>query len=465
MTPEQVQKYFANGHTIAFANDNASATMMSANSDLVALTGRHYTSVQFLVDALYIAAWLQGWPSNLGGTLPIPKAPNASLSASQAQAWAFLRWQGGGIVTGGPGTGKTWLVTQVVMAMPKDHSIVCCALAGKAVARLKEKLGSDYECKTIHSLLGYIEGSAPEYDEFHQLDYDMIVVDECTLLSDKIMAMLLRAVRPGTHMIFVGDPNQLPPVGAGQPFADMCYKVMPCCLTENQRFGSDIARYAYDVSCGVFEPGGNDSVFVIPHSVELTRVVNANFVKRVEAKFGSTDIIHLCCTNEEADEVKTRARWGRTNADMVVGERVMFTRTNYDLGFFNGEMATIKDVDKDTDIISMALDRGPTVELQTSSFDTYCQYGVSITAHRSQGSEWDVVVLHMTKRWKNRFMMDKNLFYTAITRAKKGVVIYGDVKGLTSNTRNSLLQWLDDDYVAVLNERINSGKIDVRNFI
>ncbi|MBW8874843.1 MAG: ATP-dependent RecD-like DNA helicase [Acidobacteria bacterium] len=355
------------------------------------------------------------------------------------------------VITGGPGTGKTTLVRGLVKILErKRQKVLLAAPTGRAAKRLAEATGA--EATTLHRLLEL----DPKTRQFvrnreHPLSCDLLIVDEASMLDTILANHVLRAVPDHGRLILVGDVDQLPSVGPGRVLADLIRStaVEVVRLTEifRQAERSLIVVNAHRVNQGmmpVLESVDSDGDFFFierPQPEELVETVAQLVSRRIPAKFGLDPVEQIQVLtpmnrgplgtenlntvlrellNPQGVEV---TRGGRT---LRVGDKVMQVRNNYDLEVFNGDIGRIVAVDEVDQLVTVALDGREVVYDPGSLDELVLAYACSI--HKSQGSEYPCVVipLHST----HYVMLQRNLLYTALTRAKRLAILVGEERAL-----------------------------------
>ncbi len=366
------------------------------------------------------------------------------------------------VITGGPGTGKTTIINTIISLLSDEGcSLSLCAPTGRAAKRMSQMCG--IEAKTIHRLLeaeySYDNSKLVfKRNSANPLETDVIIVDEMSMVDILLFYNLIKAVPQHCRLILVGDCDQLPPVGAGNVLKDIIDSgiLKTVRLTEifRQAQESMIVTNAHKINSGVFPvcKNGKDSDFF--------------FISRPDAQTGVREVTELAYTrlpkflgksSPYSIQVLTPTKRGplgtenlntvlqktfnppsekkpeikRKNTILRKGDKVMQMRNNYDIewggeksgvGIFNGDMGIIEDIDTKQGILYILFDGEKKTEYPFElAIDLELAY--AITVHKSQGSEFDAVILPVYQVHKN--LMSRNLFYTAVTRAKSLVVLVG----------------------------------------
>jgi len=388
-----------------------------------------------------------------------------TLAPGQQKALKTSLKNGFSIITGGPGTGKTTIIRALLHAagVPRARTALA-APTGRAAKRMTETTG--YPARTIHRLLEYSPADhAFQRNEDEPLDADLVIVDEASMLDVSLCHALVRAIEPGARVVFVGDVDQLPPVGAGAPFTDLIRSdVIPVARLDRifrQGAGSAIIDNAHAVNEGrvpqVTKPGTplQDFYFIerdepvqilqlIEHLVS-TRIPNRFGLDAVDdvqvlspMRNGMIGIHHLnerlqALLNPSAGVAGQELTHGSTV--FRLGDKVMQVRNDYDRNVFNGDVGRIDKVDRKEGRLVVTVD-GQAVIYQRDQLDELVlAYAVSV--HKSQGSEYPAVVMPVsTQHFK---MLQRNLIYTGLTRGKRLVVIVGTTKAMGIAVRNAEL--------------------------
>jgi exodeoxyribonuclease V alpha subunit len=439
-----------------------------------------------------------------GGLLRLLDAPGDRLAGFQAVDWTvaldWLRQTIGvtlapeqeaavklaltervAVLTGGPGCGKSYTVRAVVaLARAKHAKIALAAPTGRAAKRLAELAG--LEAATLHRLLQLRPGGDAAFDRDHPLDADLLVVDEASMLDVLLANKLIKAIPPGAHLLFVGDVDQLPSVGAGEVLRDLlaAERLPRVRLTHvfRQAQQSGVVINAHRINAG--QPPithGLDDFFLFAEDdpdrvADLVVEIVAN---RLPRRFGldpRQEVQVLCpmhrglagagVLNERLQAALTPGREGlaeRRFGGRVyrVGDKVMQLRNNYDkgtAGVFNGSVGVVTALSLEDSELRVLLDEDEEVAYGFDELDELTHaYAVSI--HRSQGSEYPCVVVPVTtSAW---LMLQRNLLYTAVTRAKRMVVLVGSRRALAKAVRT---QSAGRRYTA-LTQRLRPGGVGV----
>lgn len=358
------------------------------------------------------------------------------------------------VLTGGPGTGKTTTTRAIIAAL--RHAglrIILAAPTGRAAKRMSEATGM--EAKTIHRMLEYNPADGYKRNSENPLEGDALIVDECSMIDIILMNNLMKAIPQSMRLVFVGDVDQLPSVGAGNVLRDIIdsgsIPVVRLTKIFRQAQRSRIVMSAHAVNQGSFPDlsNGKDTDFF--------------FIKDDEAESVAQQIVNLVQTrlpkayNLSSSEIQVltpmqRGVVGAASLNMSLqqalnpagpalfrggytfrqGDRVMQLRNNYDKDVYNGDLGFITSVDETERTLSADFD-GKAVEYEASELDELT-LAYATTIHKSQGSEYAVVVMPVLM---NHFvMLQRNLIYTGITRAKRICILIGSTKALAYAIKN-----------------------------
>lgn len=371
------------------------------------------------------------------------------------------------IITGGPGTGKTTTINTIIKYFELEGmDIFLAAPTGRAAKRMSETTG--FEARTVHRMLelnGGVEGSAGfERNENHPLETDVIIVDEMSMVDITLMHALLKAIAIGTRLILVGDVNQLPSVGPGSVLRDMieshaCNVVM---LTKifRQASTSDIIVNAHKINQGeevLLDNKSMDFFFLKRYEADIIINVVLQLIKQKLPKFvdatpydiqvltpmrkGLLGVERLNGILQQYLNPPMKQKLEKEHGEMLFreGDKVMQTRNNYQLaweirtkfgltvekgtGVFNGDMGIVREINDFAEQMTVEFDEGRMVEYPYKLLDEL-ELAYAITIHKSQGSEYPAVVIPLLSG--PSMLMNRNLLYTAVTRARKCVTLVGN---------------------------------------
>jgi exodeoxyribonuclease V alpha subunit len=380
------------------------------------------------------------------------------LAERQRQAVQMALTNKVSILTGGPGTGKTSTVQAILRLLQnKEKTALLAAPTGRAAKRLAESTA--YEAKTIHRLLEVSpsEGFKFKRNQDNPLECDLLILDECSMIDLALMNNLLKAIPLAAHLLLVGDADQLPSVGAGNVLRDLIVSgVVPVTQLDvifRQAADSTIVTNAHRINRGespLFPKDKQDFYFFSQEDPEDAADLIVDIVaRRIPQKFSlpSKNIQVLSpmhrgavgarVLNQKLQEKLNPLRYDRPeyrsgSRVFRIGDRVLQLRNNYDKDVFNGDVGHIKHIDLEEGEIWVEFE-GRSVSYELSDLDELTlAYAMSV--HKSQGSEYPVVVLPMLTQ--HYVMLQRNLLYTAITRAKKMVVIVGTRKATAMAVKN-----------------------------
>lgn len=369
------------------------------------------------------------------------------------------------VITGGPGTGKTTIIKAICNILNENNlKFNLAAPTGRAAKRMQES--TENVAFTIHRLIGIKpESPIPEFNEENTLDCDYVILDEASMIDIKLMDKLLKALSSKTALILVGDHNQLPSVGAGNVLKDILdtdIKSVRLKKIFRQAQESNIVVNAHKINDGLYpilNQKNKDFFFINSNSknfqndlLDLVKNRLPNYYKldpindiqilapSKKSLWGIVNINDLCQKelNKNPNSIKIN------NRIFKLGDKVMQVRNNYELeslnpddfddGVYNGDIGRIIDIDKNMESLKVEFYDGNIVSCKKEDVkDLDLSY--AITIHKSQGSEFDCVLIPMMPA--SFMLLNRNLLYTAITRAKKLVILLGEKKILKQMVRNN----------------------------
>ena len=371
------------------------------------------------------------------------------------------------ILTGGPGTGKTTTINTMIRVFEEEGlEIELAAPTGRAAKRMKEATGRD--ARTIHRLLE-VSGDPEETLIFNKdmddpLETDVIIIDEMSMVDIFLFQSLLKAIVPGTRLIMVGDADQLPSVGPGRVLGDMIAsgKIPTVTLKRifRQALQSDIVVNAHKINEGIHPVLSNkspdfffiremDPGTIIGTAIKLVRdnlprylkVAGADIQVMAPMKKGVLGVANLNKTMQAYLNPASAGKEEHSRGDTLFreGDRVMQVRNNYQIewttrgrhgavidtgqGVFNGDMGILRSISALSEKMTVEFDEGRFVEYEFDELDQL-ELCYAVTIHKAQGSEYPAVVIPLLRG--PRMLMNRNLLYTAVTRAKQLVVLIGD---------------------------------------
>lgn len=387
----------------------------------------------------------------------ITSADGVSLSDQQKQAVQMALTNKVAVLTGGPGTGKTTTLRTIIGVLESyGQKFKLASPTGRAAKRLAEATG--HPAQTIHRLLGFAPAEGFTYNDENPLDTDMVVVDEASMIDLVLFYNLLKAIRPETHLLLVGDVDQLPSVGAGDVLRDLIRSnICPIATLETifrQEGGSMIIQNAHHINHGRSPNTDNTSndffFFGEEDPVAAAQLLVDVVQNRIPQKFGHDplDDIQVLApmymgkigVNALNDALQNTLNPPGRKAEKLlagrlfrIGDKVMQTRNNYEKEVFNGDIGRIHSIDMQEHVMNVTID-GRVVMYDWLEADELV-HAYAISVHKSQGAEYPVVVMPVLTQ--HYMMLQRNLLYTAITRAKKMVVLVGTRKAIAIAVNNN----------------------------
>lgn len=493
-----MKKYASEGHSFAFYKDlcRETAENLQINSELVedvtedmVFDGRLQLADVNGVRAVYfygyykaecsVAGKLARLENPQGGLKPVGGNIEALIAKTEAQSAVELSSEqkeavrnallsGVSIITGGPGTGKTTIINTLISIVEGSGlKAAVAAPTGRAAKRVMETSGH-FAC-TVHRLLEFFYDEETRYMAFGRnaekpLTQDVVIIDEASMLDLLLAEALCNALKPGTRLILVGDADQLPSVGAGNVLADLIDSefFFTSVLTHiyRQSEQSGIVINAHRINSGDYPKFGEDFRLVKAdkHEEILRKIVDISseipkerlqvLTPTKKGLIGSISLNeHLQKTFNPPSAEKDELKFGSTV--FRVGDRVMQNKNDYQIeykaagnekasgkGVFNGEIGTVAAVDKEMKTVTVVYDDTRWVGYPYIQLDEL-ELAYAITVHKSQGSEFPVVILPMS--WFPPVLATRSLLYTAVTRGKEDVVIVGNpqyMNGMVDNNRS-----------------------------
>lgn len=385
------------------------------------------------------------------------------------------------VITGGPGTGKTTTINTIIKYFELEGmDIFLAAPTGRAAKRMSETTGS--EARTIHRMLelnGGAEGGAGfERNEHNPLETDVIIIDEMSMVDISLMNSLLKAIPVGTRLILVGDANQLPSVGPGSVLRDIiesgACNVVKLSKIFRQASSSDIIVNAHKINQGeeiVLDNKSMDFFFLKRYDADviinvMLQLVMQKMPKYVDAAMyeiqvltpmrkGLLGVERLNGILQQYLNPPAKHKVEKEHGEMIFreGDKVMQIRNNYQLeweirtkfglsvdkgtGVFNGDMGIIREINEFAETMTVEFEEGRTAEYPFKLIDEL-ELAYAITIHKSQGSEYPAVVIPLLSG--PAMLMNRNLIYTAVTRARKCVTLVGDETAFARMVQNTSQQ-------------------------
>ncbi len=380
---------------------------------------------------------------------------NESLSDEQREAVYGAFTKGISIITGGPGTGKTTSIKSIYDNCQRlNLKCLLAAPTGRAAKRISEIIGA--EAKTIHRLLEYSPmDNYWNYNEDNPLEVDILIVDEISMVDLLLFYRLITAVPEGTSIVLLGDTDQLPAIGPGNIMNDLIHSgeisVQELNVIFRQEEGSGIVKLSSSIkyNSGVyFEELDEDVEFIeAGNGVDILEKLKNRFSELVKNQefdpiFGTQIISSMYKGEAGVDNINIALQKmlnplgdrisDNGNKTFRINDKVMQLVNNYTKNVFNGDIGIIQHYDRENKKVYVSFENNP-IEYDEEELDEL-KLAYAVTVHKSQGSEYDCVILIMDRT--HSFMLTKNLIYTAITRAKKKLIIIGSQMAFLNGIRN-----------------------------
>jgi exodeoxyribonuclease V alpha subunit len=423
----------------------------------IGVAGRLRRLMDAVEDRLFIFRSFD-WPQGLA---VVQRDAGLRLTAQQQAAVRTALTERVAVITGGPGTGKTFSMQSIIRLLDAARrSYVLASPTGRAAKRLSEATAK--EAKTIHRLLEWSPGGAGGFtfqrNEDNPLDVDMVIVDEASMLDLLLTNHLLKAIPSGAHLLLVGDIDQLPPVGAGNVLRDVidsgAAAVVRLDVIFRQAAGSFIIENAHRINQGQMpewrpEQSQDFFLFQTDDPERAADLVVEIVQERIPRRFGipASDVqvlspmhrgaVGVSALNERLQAAlnpPTPTKPERRIGGRVfrLGDRVMQMRNNYNKDVFNGDLGQITALDPVEQVLSVRIDER-TVPYEFLELDELV-HAYAVSVHKSQGSEFPAVVVPVTTQ--HYMMLQRNLLYTAVTRARKLVVLVGSPRAVAIAVNN-----------------------------
>ena len=418
----------------------------------------------------------------------VEKEEEIELAPEQREAVILAVGSGVSVITGGPGTGKTTIINAIIKYFEyQADTVMLAAPTGRAAKRITESTG--YKAQTIHRLLEFSgepdsEGEKSilhfNRNELTPLECDAIIIDEASMVDSFLFLALLKAIPEGARLVLVGDTDQLPPVGAGNVLHDIidseCFPVTVLDKIFRQSDDSCIVENAHKIKNGVHIEINNKSsdFFFIPRrssydiSKEISELVTQNLPKYLEVSPMDIEVLtptrHYDLGVEELNKKLQvsinppspgKREKERSGVILREGDKIMQTKNNYKMewkiysgnfrsgildqgvGVFNGDMGIITEINEFDEEVTVTFDDGRVAVYEYSQLDEL-EHAFAITIHKSQGSEYPAVVIPLFSG--PRKLLNRNLIYTAVTRAVRMVVLVGNLNKVNEMIDNSMEQ-------------------------
>lgn len=362
------------------------------------------------------------------------------------------------VLTGGPGTGKTTTIKALIDALERDHKKYALASpTGRAAKRLAQ--ATEKPASTIHRLLGFTGKEGAKFNEDNPLKADLVVIDEASMLDLQLAHSLLKALKPGTHLLLVGDVDQLPSVGAGDVLREVISSgiaaVTRLQMIYRQAADSHIVSNAHLINQGELPltPKQSEDFFLFPakDAEETAKWVVELVTERIPKRFhfdplkdiqvlgpmyrGPAGVSTLNAELQQALNPTSALKTERSffGSLLRTGDRVMQVRNNYDKSVFNGDIGLLTEISNEEQTLAVDFESRLVTYDWSEADELILAYAV--TVHKSQGSEFPVVVMPVLTQ--HYVMLQRNLLYTGVTRAKQLCVLVGSKKAIAIAVKNN----------------------------
>lgn len=392
---------------------------------------------------------------------------HVDLDDLQTKACMSAIANGVSVISGGPGTGKTTIIKALIGVFEKNgKSYKLAAPTGRAAKKMQDSSGRD--AKTIHRLLE-IEFIGDEGEmqfarnENMPINADVVIIDEMSMVDIELMQSLCKAVKPGMRMILIGDMDQLPAVGPGKVLQDIIESgSVECTILKNiyrQETGSSIPIMARDINNGMvpdlkpddgslvfYEERGGRNIYSRMTEIIMREMKTSQDIQVITpGKKGDTGTINLNLMMQDSFNPPKGGKREKKyiNRQFREGDKVMQIKNNYEItyttfyeegsGVYNGDIGVLAEIDNEAEKLTVIFDGEKTVRYDFSEADQL-EAAYAITVHKSQGSEYDVVIMPLYG--VSELLQNRNLLYTAVSRAVRKLYIIGSKQVLTSMVRN-----------------------------